>query len=462
MKIKLILCAHKDDPMRLNDPFMPLSLAILAGVAPNHEYKMVDMLWNEKIKYDEKVDLVGISTRYTGEKTAYYIAEQFRKRGIKVVLGGPQISSVPFRAKEYADAVCVGEGELTWPRLVADAEKGELKDFYVSSPKPFKADGFTVDQVDHYPDLQDFVMPNRTLFRKNYTFDTVFATRGCPIDCDFCSVSSIFGKQYRQKPIDHVIKEIETFKNYYYLLDDAVFGRPSTYDYYLELYDRISKLKKTRYWTGQINIDAASDPKGREVIKMAAKSGLLYAAAGIESVNMDVLKANGAINKMGVKGNSDPLKAMKDNIRFIQEQGIAISGWFVIGYDGDSIDTYKATAEFCDEMNIFPVIFPVKALPGTRLYKKAEEEGRLDDTLPVNYINSDIDTRKIYDVLDDIIQEGYNFKKNWRRAKFYSQFYNEKKLGDRIHKFMFTLMTQKNLKPGIDASRKEFYSTEYV
>lgn len=460
MIIKLILCSHKDDPMRMNDPFMPLSLAILAGAAPDHEYIMVDMLWDDRIDFDEKVDLVGISTRLTGEETAYHIADEFRKRGVKVALGGPQISSVPMRAVEHADAISIGEGELTWPRLVADAEKGQLKDFYVSSPKPFIAEGYIIDQIDHYPDLQDFIMPNRTLFKKKYVFDTVYSTRGCPVGCDFCSVSSIFGTRYRQKPIDHVIKEIETFKNYYYLLDDAVFGRPSTYDYYLELYERISKLKKTRYWTGQINIDAASDPKGREVIKMAAKSGLLYAAAGIESINPDVLKESGAYNKMGIKGNDDPLKKMKDNIRFIQEQGIAISGWFVIGYDGDSIESYRATAEFCKEMNLFPVIFPVKAMPGTELYEKALAQGRLDDTQVVNYINKDIDTNEIYNVLEHIVNKEYNFRRNFQRAKFYSQFLKDKDLGDRIHKFIFIYMTQRNLKPGIDASRKEFYCME--
>lgn len=446
--------------MKKNDPFMPLSLAILAGAAPNHDYTVVDMLWEEKINYDEKVDLVGISARFTGEKTAYRIADEFRKRGVKVILGGPQISSVPMKAIEHADTVTVGEGELIWPRLVADAEKDQLKDFYVCSPKPFIAEGYTVDQINHYPDLQDFIMPDRTLFKKKYIFDTVFATRGCPIGCDFCSVSAIFGTNYRQKPIDHVIKEIETFKSYYYLLDDVVFGRPSTYDYYLELYERISKLKKKRYWTGQINIDAASNSKGREVIKMAAKSGLLYAAAGLESINPDILKESGAYNKMGIKDNKDPLKSMKENIRFIQEQGIAISGWFVIGYDGDTIESYKATADFCEEMNIFPVIFPVSAMPGTKLYEKALAQGRLDNSKPINYINKDINTNEVYNVLESIIKRSYNFKRNLQRTRFYSHFFQDKKIGDKIHKFIFLFMTQKNLKPGIDASRKEFYCKE--
>jgi radical SAM superfamily enzyme YgiQ (UPF0313 family) len=460
MKIKLILCAHKNDPMKKNDPFMPLSLAILAGAAPKHEYSVVDMLWEEKIDFDEEVDLVGISTRFTGEKTAYEIADEYRRRGVKVVLGGPQISSVPMKAIEHADAVSVGEGELTWPRLVADAEKGELKDFYVSSPEPFVAEGYTVDQIDHYPDFRNFIKPDRTLFKKKYVFDTVFATRGCPIGCDFCSVSSIFGTSYRQKPIDHVIREIESFKNYYYLLDDVVFGRPSTYDYYLELYERISKLKKKRYWTGQINIDAASHPKGREVIKMAAKSGLLYAAAGLESIDPRILKESGAYSKMGIKDKEDPLKSMKENIRFIQEQGIAISGWFVIGYDGDTIESYKATAEFCEEMNIFPVIFPVSAMPGTKLYDKALAQGRLDTSRTINYVNKDIDENEVYNVLESIIKRGYNFRKNLQRARFYSRFFKDKNFGDKIHKFIFIFMTQKNLKPGIDASRKEFYCRE--
>ena len=89
----------------------------------------------------------------------------------------------------------------------------------------------------------------------------MFASRGCAINCDFCSVTRLFGSKYRLRPVDDVVNEIGRFKGYYYLIDDTVFGRLNTYDYYLELYDKVSNLKKVNYWTGQANLDAASNEK---------------------------------------------------------------------------------------------------------------------------------------------------------------------------------------------------------
>jgi hypothetical protein len=111
MKIKLILAASLNDPLRKNDPFMPLSLPILAGAAPGHDYTFIDLLWEDDVRYDEPVNLVGISARNTAENKAYEIADEFRRRGVKVVLGGPQPSVVPFRAIAHTDAVAIGEGE---------------------------------------------------------------------------------------------------------------------------------------------------------------------------------------------------------------------------------------------------------------------------------------------------------------------------------------------------------------
>ena len=217
MKIKLILAASKTDPLRKNDPFMPLSLPLLASTAPNHDYTLLDMLWEDDPGYDEPVDLVGISVRFTAENSAYKMAEEFRRRGVKVILGGPQISSVPLRAIKFADAVAVGEGEELWPVIVKDFEANTLKQLYVCSPKPFLAEGYTIYQVNRYPELSRTPVALRQLMNHKYTFDTLFASRGCPIGCDFCSVPQIFGTTYRLRTIDHVVKEIDTFKSYYYL-----------------------------------------------------------------------------------------------------------------------------------------------------------------------------------------------------------------------------------------------------
>ena len=453
MKIKLILAASRSDPLRNNDPFMPLSLPILAGLAPGHEYDFVDLLWEDDVRYDEPVDLVGISVRYTSENRAYEIADEFRKRGVKVVLGGPQPSVVPFRAIKHADAVVVGEAEDLWPVVVQDAEKNRLKNFYVCSKKKFDIGSYSLYKTDSYPDLSNNTPPVRNLFKRKYVFDTVFAVRGCPVDCDFCAVTGIFGHEFRMKPVAAVVAEIDTFKNYYYILDDSVFGKPSTYDYYHTLYDSISRLEKRRFWTGQANLDAAADGKGREVIIKAARAGLVYASIGMESINPQTLVRSGAIKKMGAGTGSDVIGKMKDNIAFIQDQGIIVSGWFVIGYEDDDIDTYYRTLEFCRSTNVIPVIFPVKAMPGTRLYERLQKQNKLDDTKLINFRNSRIRDEDVFMALKKTGDEGFSWMEILRRTLFYaSKFKN-----DKIHKSIFALVLQAKLRGAIDVSNDEFY-----
>jgi len=450
MRIKLILASSPLDPLRASDPFMPLSLPILAGSAPGHEYTFVDLLWEDDVRYDEAVDLVGISVRSTAETRAYEIADEFRRRGVKVVLGGAQISAVPHRAILHADAVAVGEAEGLWPMIVADAAAGKLRHFYVCSPRPFEpGPGRTLYQQTGHPDLSSRITPARHLYRRRYPFDTVYAMRGCPIDCDFCAVSRLFGPAYRMRPVEHVVEEISRFRGYYYLLDDTVFGRASTYDYYLDLYARIAALPRRRYFTGQANLDAAADPKGREVIRAAARAGLLYAAVGIESINPVTLVASGAIRKLGVRSPDEALAKMREHVRFIQDQGIVISGWFVVGYETDTVETFRQTYEFCREMSILPAIFHIRAVPGTRLWERLESEGRLDTSRLMNMGHASIRDQDILAALAWILKRGYSWPEVLRRTLFYAKRFR----GDRVHKSIFTLVLQRKLRGGLDVAR---------
>jgi radical SAM superfamily enzyme YgiQ (UPF0313 family) len=255
------------------------------------------------------------------------------------------------------------------------------------------------------------------------------------------------------KPVPDVIKEINSFRNYYYILDDSVFGKPATYEYYRELYGSISGLKKKRFWTGQANLDAAADERGREVIRKAAEAGLIYAAIGMESINPRTLARSGAIRKMGASSESDVIDAMKKSIRFIQEQGIIVSGWFVIGYEDDDIGTYYRTVDFCREMNVIPVIFPVKALPGTRLYERLRNEGALDDSKLINFRHPSIRDERIFEAIKNVGDVGYSWKEIIRRTRFYLSKFDE----DRIHKTIFALVLQSKLRGAVDVSKDEFY-----
>jgi radical SAM superfamily enzyme YgiQ (UPF0313 family) len=449
LNIKLILSADEHDSLRRKDPFMPLSLAILASVAPEHNYSFTDML-RDDLDIEEPADIVGISVRVSAEKTAFSIADKYRAKGITVVMGGPQVSSNPFEALKHADVITRGEGERLWPVILSDFQKNQLKEFYVCSPGVFDAKGHSVFQLDQLPELKDMPVPRRDLFKQKYTFDMVFAARGCPINCDFCSVSKLFGRTYRFKPVEDVVKEIESFKGYYYLIDDTVFGRPSTYDYYLSLYDTIAQLKKIRYWTGQANLDAASNEKGKEVIRKAVKAGFVYTAIGMESINAEVLKKSGSFSKMGIQKDEDVIARMKENIRFIQDQGILISAWFAIGYEDDDVDTYYRTYEFCKEMNLMPVFTPVKALMGTDLYQRLLGENKLQDGSSnlTNVPHHTMTNEQVMDALDKTTRKGYSLLSILRRTVFYARKFAGHKgnsINDVIHKTIFTFVTQRRM-----------------
>lgn len=299
------------------------------------------------------------------------------------------------------------------------------------------------------PDLVATPKPRRDLFKRKYVFDTVFASRGCPIDCDFCSVPTLFGKSMRHRPVNDVVSEIAEFKRYYYLIDDNVFGRPGTYDYYSELYDAIAGLDTVRYWTGQANLDAAASTKGREVIAKAVRAGLLYAAIGIESVNPSVIRKTGIAAKMGLKDATDVLARLKENIAFIQDLGVIVSGWFVLGYEDDAIDTFYETYEFCRETNILPVLSPVNALPGTRLYQRLEKEGKLDNSRSLtNFVHPQLEQTEILRALEYIVNNGYSGKENRKRTRFYTKKFsraNQNTFHDKVHKTIFTIILQRNM-----------------
>ncbi|MBN2546492.1 MAG: hypothetical protein JXB50_11895, partial [Spirochaetes bacterium] len=252
-------------------------------------------------------------------------------------------------------------------------------------------------------------------------------------------------------------KEINTFKNYYYLLDDNVFGRKNNYDYYLELYEKISSLSKKRFWVGQANLDAASDKKGKEVIKAAARSGLLYASIGIESINYDVLKESGVINKIGTNSKNNVLSVMKENIKFIQEQGIIISGWFTIGYDQDNLKTFYDTVNFCMETKIIPIISPLEALPGTRLYARMEKAGRIDKNKTINIKHPDLSDVEIIDTLKKVNKIGLSLKEDFKRLKYYFNLFEKenpdvhKKIEYKIHKAIFLIILQLKIKKGLSS-----------
>ena len=169
------------------------------------------------IDFGEQPDLVGITALTVTANRAYAIADGFRAKGVKAVLGGIHPTVLPEEAARHADAVVVGEAEGVWPQLIEDFKANRLQKLYRASERP---------------SLAGLPTPRRDLFKPGAyrVKNTISTTRGCPYSCAFCTVTSFFGRTYRCRPVPEVFREIETFRGRKLIafLDDNIVGNPST------------------------------------------------------------------------------------------------------------------------------------------------------------------------------------------------------------------------------------------
>jgi len=174
-----------------------LNLPYLAAVTPpDAEVKIVDEAL-EKVNFEEKADLVGLTAQTPVAPRAYEIAKEFRKKGTPVVIGGVHASMLPEEALQHVDAVVIGEAEEVWPDLIDDLRKGKMKRIY---------------QGDGFVNPSNLPLPRRELLNeKSYLpLKLLETTRGCPHRCDFCGVSKFFGFRYRNRPISEIDRELKT------------------------------------------------------------------------------------------------------------------------------------------------------------------------------------------------------------------------------------------------------------
>lgn len=386
MKITIIFPARSIETTRATISVMPPSLTLLAALTPaQHELTLVDMFSGDKVDYESDADIIAITVRTPLAIAAYEIADRFLNKGKKVILGGPHIFAMPEEAKIHATSVAIGEGEELWPVILADAEQNRLKDFYVCGPYPVEGLKGTVHHIKERPSLERIPMSRRDLLpRKRYFMDSIFTTRGCPNHCRFCPVTDIFGSKIRHRPIDDVVAEVATLGRRYFNVDDSVFGHPQMVDrpqenqYYLDLYKELSGLRPRRIWAGAGGLAAVNYKDGRKILELAAESGLSAIAAGLECISAKGQKQSGAWRKLHYTSpDTFDLRKMKQDILAIQSLGIVIMGFFIIGWDEDTVETYYRTLEFCDQCNIMPFIFTLTPMPGSSVYKEYLDQGRI-------------------------------------------------------------------------------------
>ena len=382
MKLKIIFPKREDDWFnnavgRLAMPAAPTYLAALTP--PDVDITVIDIMGGDTIDYDEEVDLVAITVRTPAASDTYKIADEFRRRQITVVLGGPHVTTLPLEAKRHADAIVIGEAEDTWNIVLQDFYKNKLRDFYIAGP--FNTIGLLgqIYHIPHRPSLKGLPHLRRDLLpRKRYRLDSIFTSRGCPHNCFYCGTPWLFGEQFRHRPIDEVVTEIETLPSSYFNIDDSIFGSAHDHQYFLDLYGELANLSKKRYWVGQGALGAVAFEKGQELLKRAAASGLFRLVVGVESVHGPGLIQAGAWKKAGFrKGEQFKVEKIKNAVKIIQDYGIEVQGFFIIGFDADTPDTILKTLDFCQQTDIIPMINILSPFPDAPLYRKLASEDRL-------------------------------------------------------------------------------------
>ena len=335
--------------------FPILGLALLAALFPKtYEVKIINEVV-EEVDFDAEVDFVGITGLTCVIKRTYAIADRFRERGIKVVLGGIHPSLLPEEAKEHADSVFIGEAEGMFEEVLRDVEAGELKPYYKNR---------------EWPDLKQMPLPRRDLLNKRYRpfFKVIETTRGCPNRCEFCSVPIISGKRYRLRPLEEIDRELSLIikkeGEYLMVADDNVTAKE---DYAFGLFDLFKHYGVK--WMGFTTIKIALNEK---LLKKAQESGCISLFIGFESLLQENL--NGASKRFV------DAKELSKWIKAIQGRQIGIQGAFIFGFDEDDSSIFKRTVAFVQENNIeLPTFSILTPFPGTPLQKRLEEEGRIFD-----------------------------------------------------------------------------------
>jgi len=353
-----------------------LNLPSVAAVTPRDcDVRIVDEAY-ERVNFDQKVDLVGITAQTPVAPRAYQIAAEFRRRGIPVVMGGVHASVLPEEALKHVDAVVIGEAEATWPQFLEDFRQGRLKRIY-------RANGWVEGEAIALPRRE---LLNHRLYLPLKLLET---TRGCPHRCDFCQVSRFFGNRYRTRPLREIAREL-----------DAVFGPgPVMRPWAKQLLSLISKdlpyfLKRRLLYIIDNNV-ASNKQFTRELLSLIKEYDLLwwghapisivhddrllklFAASGCIAVNIG-FESLSPVNLRRIKKGFNKPAQYSEAIKKIHGYGIGIMGTFIVGLDDDDTGVFQRTIDFIMENQLdWALAFIMTPYPGTESFERLEKEGRI-------------------------------------------------------------------------------------
>ena len=337
-----------------------LGLLTLAGMTPaEHDVRYIEVAdIRTAAALPTDFDFVAISSFSAQVKEGYELAARYRALGVPVVMGGLHVTSVPDEPGRAGASAVVGEGEVVWPEILADAARGMLKPLYSSRGREF--------------DLAEAPMPAFELLDiEKYNRLTVQTSRGCPWRCAFCASSVLLTGRYKQKPVAKVLAEIDRIcelwpRPFIEFADDNAFVRRAWWKQFLP------ELKKRRVkWFAETDLSVAEDD---ELLAMMRSAGCVEVLIGFESPVED------GLDDVELRANwkRKRFPQYRDAVRRIQSHGIRVNACFVVGLDGHGPGIFDAVYDFVEQTAPFDVqiTYPTP-FPGTPMYEQYRRQRRL-------------------------------------------------------------------------------------
>lgn len=411
-------------------------IALIRRTLPSWSVQVID---DNKTGVDfnriaRECSLVAITVMVASATRAYEIGDEFRRRGVTVIMGGPHVSLRPGEAASHCDCLVTGEADVMWPKILRDFEEGNLQKVYVCS-MPMDLD------IEELRDVSDLSLRRAPYALKRLPFKVGYYQlgRGCPWRCGFCSVSTLFGAKIRLKSVGFAIAEIKAMQkqgmNLLVFLDDNVVGNMA---YAREFFTELKKLKL--HWFCQTDIRIA-DP---EILSLAIESGLVFAFIGFESIDSEAL--DGSVSSAKALWS----RKYESAIAELRARRVAIQGAFVFGIDGHQLSSVNEAVEWAIENKLdIAQLKVVTPLDGTELMANMEAAGRILTRDPAKYDFRHCVFQPLFTAdwtplqMELAVDDGYR--------KFYS-------VASIMHRFNWQNLKVRSLE---DAVRAAIYSTLY-
>jgi radical SAM superfamily enzyme YgiQ (UPF0313 family) len=356
MRVKMILPALTEATSPLFRPikyslFPPLGLATLAAyLDPADEVTITDE-HVEKLKLDDRPELVVVQVYITSAYRSYKIADHYRRQGAYVVLGGLHVTSLPDEAAAHADTIFLGPGEDTWPQFLRDYRAGRPAKRYQSQKR-------TLENVP--PIRRDLIKRHLYLVP-----NSIVVSRGCPYVCDFCYKEAFFkgGRSFYTQSVDAALAEIDRLPGrHLYFLDDHLFGNVHFASAFFDGMRGMGRL-----WQAAGTVNSVLQPK---LLEKAVACGLRSLFVGFETTSINNLQGQRKMQNIGYDYNAA--------VRRLHDLGVMVNGSFVFGMDEDDDAVFTRTIDWAISQGVETATFHILTpYPGTALYADMERQGRM-------------------------------------------------------------------------------------